>query len=153
MKAVMNRPLGTKPHQLTAGPVTAPVAPRATSRGSVTALVMVFGIGLVTLYQALRACQRVHCAFVFDRDILDADLAQFQPGLQDALDADPTLKETEMALGRLYLASGRHEQAEAVYRSLLRRSPRDAEVRIGLGRAQGDFHTLAAVQAYAHGAG
>lgn len=52
-----------------------------------------------------------------------------------ALDADPTLKETEMALGRLYLASGRHEQAEAVYRSLLRRSPRDAEVRIGLGRA------------------
>lgn len=52
-----------------------------------------------------------------------------------ALDADPTLKETELALGRLYLASGRHEQAEAVYRSLLRRSPRDAEVRIGLGRA------------------
>jgi tetratricopeptide (TPR) repeat protein len=52
-----------------------------------------------------------------------------------ALDADPTLKETEMALGRLYLASGRHEQAEAVYRSLLRRAPRDADVYIGLGRA------------------
>lgn len=52
-----------------------------------------------------------------------------------ALDADPTLKETEMALGRLYLASGRHEQAEAVYRSLLRRMPRDADVRIGLARA------------------
>jgi len=52
-----------------------------------------------------------------------------------ALDADPTLKETELALGRLYLASGRHEQAEAVYRALLRRAPRDADVRIGLGRA------------------
>jgi len=52
-----------------------------------------------------------------------------------ALDADPTLKETEMALGRLYLASGRHEQAEAVYRSLLRRAPRDADVYIGLARA------------------
>lgn len=52
-----------------------------------------------------------------------------------ALDVDPTLKETEMALGRLYLASGRHEQAEAVYRSLLRRAPRDADVYIGLGRA------------------
>jgi TolB-like protein/tetratricopeptide (TPR) repeat protein/DNA-binding winged helix-turn-helix (wHTH) protein len=52
-----------------------------------------------------------------------------------ALDADPTLKETELALGRLYLASGRHEQAEAVYRSVLRRAPRDAEVYIGLGRA------------------
>ncbi|MCM2310929.1 MAG: tetratricopeptide repeat protein [Steroidobacteraceae bacterium] len=52
-----------------------------------------------------------------------------------ALDADPTLRETEMALGKLYLASGRHEQAEAVYRALLRRLPRDADVRIGLGWA------------------
>jgi len=52
-----------------------------------------------------------------------------------ALEADATLKETELALGKLYLASGRHEQAEAVYRSLLRRSPRDADVHIGLGRA------------------
>jgi TolB-like protein/Flp pilus assembly protein TadD/DNA-binding winged helix-turn-helix (wHTH) protein len=52
-----------------------------------------------------------------------------------ALEVDPTLKETELALGRLYLASGRHEQAEAVYRSLLRRAPRDADVHIGLGRA------------------
>lgn len=60
---------------------------------------------------------------------------QAEAACRAALDADPTLKETELALGRLYLASGRHEQAEAVYRSLLRRSPRDAEVRIGLGRA------------------
>ena len=60
---------------------------------------------------------------------------QAEAACRAALDADPNLKETELALGRLYLASGRHEQAEAVYRSLLRRSPRDAEVRIGLGRA------------------
>lgn len=60
---------------------------------------------------------------------------QAEAACRAALDADPTLKETEMALGRLYLASGRHEQAEAVYRALLRRSPRDADVRIGLGRA------------------
>lgn len=52
-----------------------------------------------------------------------------------ALEADATLSETEMALGKLYLLSGRHEQAEAVYRSLLRREPRDADVHIGLGRA------------------
>ena len=52
-----------------------------------------------------------------------------------ALEADATLKETELALGKLYLASGRHEQAEAVYRALLRRSPRDADVHIGLARA------------------
>jgi TolB-like protein/tetratricopeptide (TPR) repeat protein/DNA-binding winged helix-turn-helix (wHTH) protein len=54
---------------------------------------------------------------------------------RDALEADATLKETELALGRLYLMSGRQEQAEAVYRSLLRRAPRDADVHIGLGRA------------------
>jgi TolB-like protein/tetratricopeptide (TPR) repeat protein/DNA-binding winged helix-turn-helix (wHTH) protein len=52
-----------------------------------------------------------------------------------ALKADPTLKETELALGRLYLVSGRLEQSEAVYNSLLRRAPGDADVRIGLGRA------------------
>jgi|APFre7841882724_1041349.scaffolds.fasta_scaffold01705_3 TolB-like protein/Flp pilus assembly protein TadD/DNA-binding winged helix-turn-helix (wHTH) protein len=52
-----------------------------------------------------------------------------------ALEADPTLKETELALGKLYLASGRLEQSEAVYRSLVRRAPGDADVRIGLGRA------------------
>jgi len=52
-----------------------------------------------------------------------------------ALEADATLKETELALGQLYGASGRHEQAEAVYRSVLRRAPRDAEAHIGLGRA------------------
>jgi tetratricopeptide (TPR) repeat protein len=40
-----------------------------------------------------------------------------------------------MALGKLYLASGRHEQAEAIYRSVLRRAPRDADAHIGLGRA------------------
>jgi TolB-like protein/tetratricopeptide (TPR) repeat protein/DNA-binding winged helix-turn-helix (wHTH) protein len=51
-----------------------------------------------------------------------------------ALEGDPTLKETELALGRLYVASGRYEQAEALYRSLLRRAPRDADVHIGLGR-------------------
>jgi tetratricopeptide (TPR) repeat protein len=52
-----------------------------------------------------------------------------------ALEADATLKETELALARLYVISGRHEQAEAVYRALLRRAPQDAEVHMGLGRA------------------
>jgi len=54
---------------------------------------------------------------------------------RQALEADPSLKETELALGKLYLASGRPEQAEAVYRALLRRAPSDALVHIGLGRA------------------
>ena len=55
-----------------------------------------------------------------------------------ALEVDPTARETEYALARLYLASGRQEQAEAVYRSLLRRSPRDAEAHMGLGKALAD---------------
>ena len=54
---------------------------------------------------------------------------------REALQTDPDLKETEIALAKLYLAGGRHEQAEAVFRALLRRSPRDAEVHVGLGRA------------------
>lgn len=60
---------------------------------------------------------------------------QAEADCRRALEADPALKETGLALGRLYLASGRQEQAEAVYRSLLRGAPRDADVYIGLGRA------------------
>jgi len=71
-------------------------------------------------YQRTNATEYVH----------DAEAA-----CRAALEADATLKETELALARLYVISGRHEQAEAVYRSLLRRAPRDAEVHIGLGRA------------------
>jgi TolB-like protein/Flp pilus assembly protein TadD/DNA-binding winged helix-turn-helix (wHTH) protein len=51
-----------------------------------------------------------------------------------ALEADATLKETELALGQLYLASGRLDQAEAVFSSLLAAAPADADVHIGLGR-------------------
>lgn len=71
----------------------------------------------------------------YDRTHATEHVYEAEVACRAALDADPTLKETEMALGKLYLASGRHEQAEAVYRSLVRRMPRDADVRIGLGWA------------------
>ena len=71
----------------------------------------------------------------YERTSATGHVHEAEAACRAALDADPTLRETEFALGRLYLASGRHEQAEAVYRSLLRRAPRDAEVRIGLGWA------------------
>jgi len=65
----------------------------------------------------------------------DSDLVPAaEAACRAALAADPTLKETELALGRLFLASGQLEQSEAIYRSLLKRAPGDAEVRIGLGR-------------------
>ena len=43
-----------------------------------------------------------------------------------------------MALGRLYLASGRHEQAEAVYSRLAASRPLDADVHVGLAEALED---------------
>jgi TolB-like protein/Flp pilus assembly protein TadD/DNA-binding winged helix-turn-helix (wHTH) protein len=52
-----------------------------------------------------------------------------------ALEADASLQETEQALGTLYIMSGRHEQAEGIYRSLIARAPRNADYHIGLGRA------------------
>jgi TolB-like protein/Flp pilus assembly protein TadD len=63
-------------------------------------------------------------------DVRDADAA-----CRKALEIDPSLKETEIALGRLYVKSGRSEQAEAIYRGLVARYPQDADVRMGLGRA------------------
>ncbi|MCJ7452968.1 MAG: tetratricopeptide repeat protein, partial [Steroidobacteraceae bacterium] len=52
-----------------------------------------------------------------------------------ALKLEPERAEIEMALGRLYLASGRHEQAEAVFSGLTANRPLDSEARIGLAEA------------------
>ena len=52
-----------------------------------------------------------------------------------ALEADASLEETEQALGTLYVMSGRYEQAESLYRSLLARAPRNADYHIGVGRS------------------
>jgi len=52
-----------------------------------------------------------------------------------ALEGDAGLQETEQALGTLYVMSGRYEQAEGLYRSLLARAPRNADYHIGLGRS------------------
>ncbi len=52
-----------------------------------------------------------------------------------ALKLEPERAETEIALGQLYLASGRHEQAEAVFAGLVTSRPMDPSVRIGLAMA------------------
>ena len=64
-----------------------------------------------------------------------ADFEGAEAACREALQADASLQETEQALGMLYVKSGRHQQAEAVYRSLLTRAPRNADVHIWLGRA------------------
>jgi TolB-like protein/tetratricopeptide (TPR) repeat protein len=52
-----------------------------------------------------------------------------------ALQMDGSLRETELALGELYLASGQFQRAEAVYGELRSREPGNADVHIGLARA------------------
>ena len=65
-----------------------------------------------------------------------ADVAAAETACRKALELDPSRDETELALGSLYYASGRYEQAEAVFSSLMARRPQDAEVYVGLGDAQ-----------------
>jgi TolB-like protein/DNA-binding winged helix-turn-helix (wHTH) protein/Tfp pilus assembly protein PilF len=71
----------------------------------------------------------------YNRTQATADVTEAEAACRKALELDPTREETEMALARLYLASGRSEQAEAVYSGLVARRPGDADVHVGIGRA------------------
>ena len=71
---------------------------------------------------------------IYDRTRDPADVARAEQSCRGALDLDPSLVETEKALGALYLASGRHREAESVFRGLVARVPQDADGHIGLGR-------------------
>jgi len=71
---------------------------------------------------------------------VNSDVAAAETACRQALEIDPTLKETEIALGNLYLRSGRQEQAEAIFRGLVQRFPNDAEVQVGLGRSLAHQH-------------
>jgi TolB-like protein/tetratricopeptide (TPR) repeat protein len=64
-----------------------------------------------------------------------ADVVAAESACRAALDADPMLKETELALGKLYRIGGRYEQADAVYRRLIEAGEADAEVFLGRARA------------------
>jgi len=65
-----------------------------------------------------------------------ADVAAAEAACRKALELEPSRDETEMALGSLYRASGRYEQAESIFTSLAARRPQDAEVYAGLANAQ-----------------
>lgn len=71
----------------------------------------------------------------YERTLNTADVAEAENHCRRALELDPTLRETELALARLYLTSGRYEQAEAVFRGLIARNAGDADAHAGLGRA------------------
>ena len=72
----------------------------------------------------------------YDRTSATADVVIAEEACHKALKLEPSHDETEMALARLYLDSGRSEQAEAVYSALAARRADDADVFIGLGYAQ-----------------
>lgn len=55
-----------------------------------------------------------------------------------ALKLEPDRAEIEMALGRLYLASGRYEQAEAIFSRLAASRPLDSEAEMGLADARAE---------------
>jgi TolB-like protein/Flp pilus assembly protein TadD/DNA-binding winged helix-turn-helix (wHTH) protein len=71
----------------------------------------------------------------YNRTQSTADVTAAEEACRKALELEPARAETEMALGRLYLASGRHEQAEAVFARLAASRPMDANVQMGLAEA------------------
>jgi TolB-like protein/tetratricopeptide (TPR) repeat protein/DNA-binding winged helix-turn-helix (wHTH) protein len=74
----------------------------------------------------------------YNRTRATVDVTAAEESCRKALELEPSRAETEMALGKLYLASGRHEQAEAVYSRLAASRPRDADAQMGLAEAVED---------------
>jgi TolB-like protein/Flp pilus assembly protein TadD/DNA-binding winged helix-turn-helix (wHTH) protein len=71
----------------------------------------------------------------YDRTRATGEVTAAEALCRKALKLEPERAETEMALGRLYLASGRHEQAEAIFSGLVASRPLDANARMGLAEA------------------
>lgn len=71
----------------------------------------------------------------YDRTKATADVTAAEKSCREAIRLEPARAETEIALGQLYLSSGRHEQAEAVFARLASSRPLDAGVRMGLAEA------------------
>ncbi|HEX7374328.1 MAG TPA: tetratricopeptide repeat protein [Steroidobacteraceae bacterium] len=64
-----------------------------------------------------------------------AQLAAAERSCREAIALDSTLIDTRKALAGLYVTGGKYAEAEATYRSLLQRVPKDADAYIGLGQA------------------
>jgi TolB-like protein/predicted Zn-dependent protease len=78
-----------------------------------------------------------------------AELASAESACRNALASGSWLPETELALGKLYVTSGRPEQGEAVFRQLLLRNPRNADAHIGLaGALEAEGDATAAEQSF-----
>jgi TolB-like protein/Flp pilus assembly protein TadD/DNA-binding winged helix-turn-helix (wHTH) protein len=74
-------------------------------------------------------------ATAFERAFDPAMASKAEASCNQALKMDASLREVETALARLYVISGRAEQAVAIFQRLLGRDPHDADSYIGLARA------------------
>jgi TolB-like protein/Flp pilus assembly protein TadD/DNA-binding winged helix-turn-helix (wHTH) protein len=91
-------------------------------------------------------CQRYVMGYEKSGDA--ALVTRAEDACAQALKLDNSLREVTAALGHLYVVSGRHVQAEAMFRSALRADPGDADAYIGLGEAlEGQQHTAEAERA------
>jgi TolB-like protein/Tfp pilus assembly protein PilF/DNA-binding winged helix-turn-helix (wHTH) protein len=71
----------------------------------------------------------------YDRTRATAAVAAAEAACRKALETGSWLRETELALGRLYVISGRNELGESVFRTLLVHDTRDADAHVGLAGA------------------
>jgi TolB-like protein/Flp pilus assembly protein TadD/DNA-binding winged helix-turn-helix (wHTH) protein len=93
-------------------------------------------------------CELFTVRYRLGRDPRDVDLAE--QSCREALDLDGSLSEVSIALGELYLVSGRYPQALETFERQRRREPLDADVHIGLGRSyEGLGRVEEALAAYA----
>jgi TolB-like protein/Flp pilus assembly protein TadD/DNA-binding winged helix-turn-helix (wHTH) protein len=78
-------------------------------------------------------CQRYSIGYDQSRD--PALVSQAELACSQALKLDDSLREVSAALGHLYLVSGRHAQAQTIFRDAIHGDPGDADGYIGLGEA------------------
>jgi TolB-like protein/Flp pilus assembly protein TadD/DNA-binding winged helix-turn-helix (wHTH) protein len=71
----------------------------------------------------------------YDRTRATAAMMSAEVACRKATETGSWLRETELALGRLYVTSGRNELGESVFRKLLLRDARDADAHLGLASA------------------
>jgi len=83
-------------------------------------------------------CERYALGYDMTRDA--ALVPQAEQACGQALKLDASLREVSAALARLYLVSGRSEQAAVIYRDAIRDNPEDADGYIGLGEALNEQH-------------
>jgi TolB-like protein/tetratricopeptide (TPR) repeat protein len=86
-------------------------------------------------------CERYALGYDKTRDA--ALIPQAESACGEALKLDASLREVSAALARLYLVSGRYDQAASIYSRAIRDDPENADGYVGLGQALDAQHRTA----------